>query len=209
MANSFMAETRRSRGTSAAAARRRRLRFEALEARIVFDAEDPYEPNDSKTEVDGATAGGVNSSNLGTVSSNLSISSLALLDSADWYRVVTTDYGTSHDTARIDFTHNSGDLGLELYAANGTTLLGRSNSSWSNGNQETVTFASQAPGTYYLRVYGIGGATNASYSLSIDPPGNTADDAYEANDTTAAVDARPAGAANSPNLGEITSTTTW
>src|SRR4029079_4733651 len=50
-------------------------------------------------------------------------------------------------------------------------------------NTETVSLSGLSAGTYYIRVYGYLGATNPSYSLSINLAAPLTDDAYENNDT--------------------------
>lgn len=177
---------------------KRNLLIELLETRCVLSA-DLYEPNNSPSEVNAAPLGGTNSPNLGPILNTRSIGQLNLDDAADWYSFKIQDWGTSHDRVAIDFVHNQGDLDLELYAADGTSRL-RSSNSFSNG--ESISLAGQSPGTYFVKVFGRSGAMNPSYSLTIDPPGNSPDDSLEPNDSITEVSDRTAGI-GSPNLGTL------
>jgi hypothetical protein len=180
-----MLHTNLARGTRKFSASRKRftnLQIERLEARHMMCCDDLFEPNNSKAEVDLQPPGGLNSPNLGIVTSELILPSLALLDQ-DWFRLQTTDHGTSHDKLQIDFTNAQGNLDLYLYAENGTTELARSNS---NNNTEVVSLADRPAGVYYVKVIGKAGATNAIYSLTYDPPGNSPDDRFEENDSPSA-----------------------
>jgi hypothetical protein len=118
--------------------------------------DDAYENNDTQ-----ATA-----SNLGTLTTNATLSSLKLLDSADWFRFTTTATGTAANTATISFQNAQGNLALQLVNATGT-VLATSNGS---GNTESVSLVGRAAGTYYVRVYSATGATNPGYSLQIVNP---------------------------------------
>ncbi len=183
--------------------------MERLEPRMVLTGDDLYEPNDTQVEVNARTVGAENSPNFGLIESTRVVSNLALLDEADWYRIVLDDVGTSHDWVRIDFQHANGDLRLDLFEPNATSPLRSSNQSWTSKNFEQVSLATFGAGVYYVRVTGISGDTNPAYSLTIDPPGNTADDDFEGNDSTTLVDTRPVGGVNSPNFGLIETTQTW
>jgi hypothetical protein len=165
--------------------------------------DDPYEPNDTSAAVDLRVSGGVHSPNLGMLTATLQFADLKLEDQADYYRFETSDYGTSHDLVRILFSHAQGDLSLHVYRADGTSLVG---SGMSYSDNEVVSLAGELPGVFYARVTGRSGDANSSYSLVIDPPGNSPDDAYEPNDTSTAVDLRVSGGVHSPNLGMLTAT---
>jgi Ca2+-binding RTX toxin-like protein len=164
--------------------------------------DDAYEDNDSKAITDARPIGGANSPNLGTLSAPRVLSALKLMDGRDMYRFEMSGTGTVADYVQIDFTHSQGDLVLDVFRSDGTTLVGHSDGT---GNTERVSLNGQAPGTYYVKVWGAGGAYNANYTLTIDPAvPPPSDDAYEDNDSKAITDGRTAGAANSPNLGTIT-----
>ncbi len=64
--------------------------------------------------------------------------------------------------ARILFVSSSGDLDLDVYGPDGTTLLGQSHSST---DDESVTITATQDGRHYARVFGVGGAVN-DYVLS-------------------------------------------
>ncbi|RIK77373.1 MAG: hypothetical protein DCC68_17415 [Planctomycetota bacterium] len=90
--------------------------------------------------------------------------SIHLPNNDDYYRF--TAAGTGALNATLAFAHAEGDLDLRLLDA-GMNVLAESISADDN---EELTFAVDAGGSYYLHVYGFEGATNASYSLSIDGP---------------------------------------
>jgi hypothetical protein len=123
---------------------------------ITAPTDDAYENNDTL-----ATA-----YNLGTLSATRTISSLRLVDSADWYRFTTTAAGTSASSVSISFTNSQGNLQLALFNAAGTQL----SSSQGTGNSETLSLNGLAAATYFVRVTGASGATNPNYTLSINPP---------------------------------------
>src|SRR4029079_3766266 len=64
--------------------------------------------------------------------------------------------------------------------------------------------AARPGGVYSARLFDNGGNGNSDYTLTVDPPGNEPDDAYEPNDSRTEVDAAPPGGPNSPNLGTLT-----
>lgn len=118
--------------------------------------DDSYEENDSFSQA----------ANLGTLTSQTTISGLALADSADWFRFTTAAAGTTADSVTISFLQTQGDVALQLYNANGQLVR----SANGTGNSETVSLSGLAVGTWYVRVLGTQGATNPSYTLSIVPP---------------------------------------
>ena len=85
--------------------------------------EDAYEPNNSKAQVDAATAGAANSPNLGVVGQVTTIANLAMMDdSEDWFRFQTTATGGRNDYVRIMFTNAQGNLNLDLLDSQGNLL---------------------------------------------------------------------------------------
>src|SRR5205823_5388591 len=64
---------------------------------------------------------------------------------------------------RIQFTHTSGDLDLELLDANGRRI----SISESVTNSELVSLQGLPAGTYYVHAYGYAGSRNPHYSLRI------------------------------------------
>lgn len=107
-----------------------------------------------------------------------------LADERDSYAIVLAGTGPVGSSASIEFDHDLGDVdftlldrrGREIARSEGTTdretvslaglpagrLLKTSNGV---ANVERVSLAGRPAGTYYLKVYGYGGAANPSYSL--------------------------------------------
>ncbi len=100
---------------------------------------------------------------------NLSITA----NDTDWFRFEIDAKGGVSDAAGITFNHQQGDLDIELYASDGTTLL---DSSQGVGNTESISLNGRNAGVYFLKVYGYGGATNSEYSVAISAPVNAAGD---------------------------------
>ncbi|MCA2624882.1 MAG: pre-peptidase C-terminal domain-containing protein, partial [Microcystis sp. M20BS1] len=100
---------------------------------------------------------------------NLSITA----NDTDWFRFEIDAKGGVSDAAGITFNHQQGDLDIELYASDGTTLL---DSSQGVGNTESISFNGRNAGVYFLKVYGYNGATNSEYSVAISAPVNAAGD---------------------------------
>jgi len=71
-------------------------------------------------------------------------------------------------TATIHFPHGDGDLDLEIYAPNESTM-GRSDSMDDN---EAVSVEAPTDGTYYIRPYGFADATN-EYELEVEVAGGS------------------------------------
>ncbi|MDD1462567.1 clostripain-related cysteine peptidase, partial [Dolichospermum sp. ST_sed2] len=105
-------------------------------------------------------------------------------DDQDWFKFTITSAGTAENNAGITFSHDLGDIDLELYDATGTTLL---RSSDSVNDYELVDLNGLAAGSYLLKVFGYNGATNPTYDLTINAPDDNtaAGDAAESNDTQA------------------------
>jgi hypothetical protein len=80
----------------------------------------------------------------------------------------------------VQFEHALGDIDVTLHDAAGNQLA----ASTSTSNTESMTYGVTAGQPYYIRVYGYNGATNPSYSLTVDGP-NVVADAFEPNDTSA------------------------
>lgn len=135
---------------------------------------DRYENNDTA-----ATA-----TDLRTVSGNLVEQGLTLeAGDPDWYRFTLASTGRTGDTAAISFSHALGDIDMALYDAGGTRQLAASNGV---GNTETIGLAGLGAGNYLLRVYGYQGASNPSYTLSLNAvPAQASGDRFENNDTAA------------------------
>jgi hypothetical protein len=134
---------------------------------------DRFEDND--------TAG--TATDLRTISGTVTESSLTVQSAdADWYRFTLASAGRTGDGATVNFSHALGDVDMQLYNAAGTAVLA---TSAGTGNQELVSFAGLAAGSYQLRVYGYGSASNPDYSLSLTAPQGLAADRFEDNDTAA------------------------
>ncbi|WP_035367395.1 pre-peptidase C-terminal domain-containing protein, partial [Dolichospermum circinale] len=102
----------------------------------------------------------------------------------DWFKFTITRAGTAENNVGIIFSHDLGDLDLELYDATGTTRLRNSDSV---NDYELVELNGLAVGTYLLKIFGYNGATNPTYNLTIAAPDSNepAGDATEANNTQA------------------------
>ena len=98
----------------------------------------------------------------------------------DWYSFQLSEEGKAGHFVAIDFEHRDGDIDLQLTNASGVVLR----SSATAQNQERISLAGIAPGTYFVRVYGVQNATQPNYRLSLSVPVTTIDpDAKESNDT--------------------------
>lgn len=72
---------------------------------------------------------------------------------------------TSSFTAKVTFARGQGDLDMEIYSAQTFAFV---NGSYSSDDDEMVTLSGLAPGSYWARVYGKGGATNPDYCFRVD-----------------------------------------
>ncbi|QEH32938.1 hypothetical protein OJF2_14280 [Aquisphaera giovannonii] len=151
----------------------------ALQTPRATAAADLLEPNDTRAT---ATA-------LGAVSGRREVANMSIHAGAggqpndDWFRFDLAAAAINGHDARIEFDATLGDLDLELYNSAGTML----NRSAGVSGVEQISLAGLAAGTYYLRAYGYGKATNPNYKLIIDAPGGTGSgDLYEPNNTRAA-----------------------
>src|SRR5262249_18527605 len=115
--------------------------------------EDRFEPNESFAAAANIGVGpGVHLQNL----------SIATASDNDWYKFQLLRPDTID--VSLGFVHGQ-ELSLEVRDAN-NTLLGTS-SSTAAGSTVALNSANLAPGTYYIHVAGVSGATN-TYALSID-----------------------------------------
>lgn len=129
---------------------------------------DLYEDNDDWFVARDRTEGGVNSPNFGELSDTITITDLDTLDDAnDWYRFEVTN--TDGASARVNFSHNQGDLDIVVYRADTGEMVGLSDSV---NDTEFVSLTGQASGVFYLHVLGYDGAANPDYSLTltVTPP---------------------------------------
>jgi hypothetical protein len=101
----------------------------------------------------------------------------------DYYRIVPTTSGTV--SVSVAFTHSQGDIDMRVFNAS-QTQIGISDAT---GNAESFSWNATAGQAYFIRVYGYQGATNPSYSMTIDVPGTAPPvippDSLEENDTFA------------------------
>lgn len=187
----------------------RSLTAEGLEPRLLLAADDPFEANDSKADVDAAVPGGVNSPNLGLLISARTIDHLVLDDPEDWFRFQTASIGTIKDVVRISCDPTLGELDIYLYGSDGVTQLQKRSTDISSASIPAymipiaaVDLGGRAAGTYYVKVVGQAGVKNPNYTLTFEPPGDQ-DDLFEPNDSTTEVNAAASAGLASPNLGLV------
>ena len=136
-------------------------------------AEDAYEQNDSFATARSLAATDQTYANLTIDAAN----------DDDYYTVMPTNSGNL--VVNLTFQQSQGNIDLEILNSS-QAQLGLANSTTNN---EQLTVAVTAGQTYYVRVYGAGGATNPNYSMTIDvpaPPSGGGGDALEENDSFAA-----------------------
>ena len=106
-----------------------------------------------------------NATNLGTLSSNYSVTGLSIhiTSDVDWFKFQTASAGET--TIDLNFLHKNGDLDVKLYDQNYVSVA----SSESGYDDESIVFTSNVSDTYTLQVYGFNTATNQDYDLSIKP----------------------------------------
>lgn len=86
----------------------------------------------------------------------------------DWFRIRITGAETFGNFASVAFDHTQGDLDLELYKDNDLTPI---RSSIGVANKHSIDLSGLATSeSYYLRVFGHNGATNPSYTLTVNMP---------------------------------------
>jgi hypothetical protein len=99
----------------------------------------------------------------------------------DWYKLELLRPDSIRATAT--FSVSSGNIDLQITGASGTVVASGS----SFGNNEVVTTSQLSPGTYYIRVFGAGAATNA-YALAVDPAPSSATRVFYVNDNSSTGD---------------------
>ena len=116
---------------------------------------DRFEDNDTA-----ATA-----TDLHTISGTVSETALSIeSDDLDWYLFTLPSAGRRGDTISVEFNHALGDVDLELYGSDGTTLL---DYSYGMSNLEEISLAGLAAGSYYVLVYAFGEADSPDYTLAV------------------------------------------
>ena len=114
--------------------------------------------------------------------------SIDLPNDVDWYQFNLADDGLPGQNVRILFDHDLGDLQLELYSklANGSAASEPIDVSSAQADFEEISLARLRRGDYFLRVTGVGGATNPNYRLQFSiasPADNLQPDWAESNET--------------------------
>ncbi len=94
----------------------------------------------------------------------------------DWYQITITS-GYENLIVDLRFIDADGDIDLQVYASDGTTLIAYS---WSTTDNEYIDTILPSSGTYYLRVYGADAGN--IYNLWWDDLIRPSDDNYEEND---------------------------
>ena len=99
----------------------------------------------------------------------------------DWFKFTTTAPNTY---VKVDLTNLPADYDVALYQSNGTTRLGISQSNGTTNEQ--IKYSATKAATYYVKVYGYGGANSASscYTLRV----STGATAFKLADEADAVD---------------------
>lgn len=131
---------------------------------------DSYEPNDSLGSAYSISIGYTYYSYIGTSTD------------VDYFRVLPSSSGTLN----VSMTVPSGvDYDIQLLNSSGTALTG---SYAGSGSSESFSYSVTSGVTYYLKIYGYGGANNpsVSYSLYTYLSGGGASDPYEPNDSIGA-----------------------
>lgn len=134
---------------------------------------DAFEPNDSAAVVDLRPAGKPSSPNLGPAGPETTLTGLSIHQSTDvdWFRFYANETGAAGDLVRIAFDPAAGELDLFLHDAGGAQI-GASVSAGTGLQQ--ISLEGLAEGDYYVRVAPRADATNAAYSLTVNPPENQA-----------------------------------
>lgn len=117
--------------------------------------DDAYENNDTLAAA----------RDLGSLTGLATISTLVMADGQDWFRFSMGGAGASSDFVSVSSTSSQGNLDLELFDASGARIRFSQNAN----NSEQVSLSGLASGTYFVHVYGAGGASTPTYSLQIDP----------------------------------------
>ena len=129
---------------------------------VLINQDDLYEQNDvwgTSIVPPGRTAANWEGQPLST------IAGLGITRDDDWYKIETTPIGFERIVIDVTFTHADGDIDIELY--NSFSSYPPIASAKSSTDNEHLDFQVRAPGEYYIRVYGFGGAVN-TYDLVWD-----------------------------------------
>jgi hypothetical protein len=148
---------------------------------------DRLEPNDTQ----GAAA------DLGLISGTLHWQDLTVdhARDCDWFKFQTQGPSTDAHYVEVLFRHSAGDLGLQLYDAQGNGLRQAA----TGADSARISLEGLAAGTYYVESWGYNGAQNR-YDLTVAVPmGVWSADRFEPNDTRAAA----------MDLGQASGTQRW
>ncbi len=115
--------------------------------------DDRYEENDSRGQA----------TDLGTLNGTLTARDLVMADAADWYSFRLAGATSSGGEAKLTFQHALGDIDMELYDSSGRRLR----AARGFRDQEVLSLDGLPAGTYYLRVYGVGGVSNPNYTMEL------------------------------------------
>jgi len=110
-------------------------------------------------------------SDLGTITANKTWSDLSITKGdVDYLKFTLDSAGNATSEVLVNFQHSRGDIDAELLNSKGQ----RVSVSQSVSDQERFSLDGLSAGTYFVRVYGYAGATNPSYSFTINhTPGAT------------------------------------
>ncbi|TRV50784.1 MAG: hypothetical protein EWV53_14205 [Microcystis panniformis Mp_MB_F_20051200_S9] len=138
---------------------------------------------------------------LGTIIDSYSKGNLSIHNTTDvdWFKFTLGAKGGIEDNISINFNHGQGDLDIELYRADGVTLVGDSTGVT---DIEEISLNNLAAGTYLLKVFGYNGAANPDYSLFIEAPENVSGDWAEQGTANNSV-------ANARDLRNVEGLQTW
>src|SRR5205085_8065034 len=89
----------------------------------------------------------------------------------DWFKFQLGPGAVAGHWVRLDFRNAKGDLDLELYDSGGNRLA----ASTGIDDFEQVSLAGRPAATYFVHVFGVAGATNPDYTLTINAPGGPPD----------------------------------
>lgn len=116
---------------------------------------DRYEPNNTRDAAQ----------NLGVIAENGSWTGLSIpRGDVDFFKFSLGTTGNATSEVLVNFRHSQGDLDAELLDATGTRIA----ISQTTSDQERLSLNGLAAGTYYVRIYGYNGASNADYGLAIN-----------------------------------------
>jgi len=142
---------------------------------VLSFAQDALEPNDTKETAYDVT------SELANANGDLTISSLSVTaNNPDFYKLVVSERSTLH--VNFLFSPGNGAYDLDAYIYNSS--MNEIAAGESGTPNEDMEIGDLAAGTYYIKIYGWGGATN-SYAMHITRTAFSSDDSYEPNDTKA------------------------